>query len=203
MSRIVHVVGLDPSLRNWGIANATLHLNSSQTPTIEVNHLNVVSPVLAANKQVRKNSQDLERAKQLSEGTLKAIQGAQAIFVEVPVGSKSARSMASYGICVGILGALRSLGIPFFEVSPLEVKMASFGKKTASKKEMIDWAIHQHPDANWPTHTKNGQTVVTTGSAEHMADAIAAIYAGVASTSFQHILPFLQGSVMTKESYEN
>lgn len=47
--------------------------------------------------------------------------------------------MASYGICVGVLGALRATGIPFFEVTPLKVKMASAGKKTATKLEMIQW----------------------------------------------------------------
>lgn len=98
------------------------------------------------------------------------------------------RAMASYGICVGVLGALRASGIPFFEVTPNEVKLASVGSKTASKAEMINWAVNLHPEAGWPVNSK-GQ--ITATSSEHMADAIATIYAGIKTQPFQQILPFL------------
>lgn len=95
--------------------------------------------------------------------------------------------MASYGICVGILGAIRESGIPFFEVTPTEVKLASVGSKTASKSDMINWAIKHHPEAGWPMSRGS----VVAGKAEHMADAIATIYAGIKTQPFQQILPFL------------
>lgn len=57
--------------------------------------------------------------------------------------------------------------------------MATVGSKTASKQEMIEWAMHHHPEANWPMKTRNKALSVITGSAEHMADAIAAIHAGL------------------------
>ena len=100
--------------------------------------------------------------------------------------------MASYGICVGVLGALRATGIPFFEVTPTEVKMASTGKKTATKQEMIQWAMATHPEANWPVYKQNGELKVSEAKAEHMADATAAIYAGLSCNSFQQLLPFMQ-----------
>lgn len=59
------------------------------------------------------------------------------VVVEVPVGSQSARSMASYGICIGILASITK---PMIQVTPTEVKMATVGSKTASKQDMIDWA---------------------------------------------------------------
>ena len=100
--------------------------------------------------------------------------------------------MAGYAICVGILGALRASGIPFFEVTPTEVKMVSVGKKTATKKDMIAWATRRHPEANWPIYKQNGEVLISEAKAEHMADATAAIYAGLACNSFQQMLPFMQ-----------
>lgn len=189
MSSPIQVVGFDPSLRNWGVVKGLLTVGKQNSLVLQ--SVDVINPELPKGKQVRQNSVDLEAAKQLCAAALTASQGAKAIFVEVPVGSQSARAMASYGICVGILGALRATGIPFFEVTPNEVKLAGFGKKTATKQEMIQWAMDLHPEANWPTYTQKGQVLVSESKAEHMADATAAIYAGLASTSFQQMVPFL------------
>ncbi len=189
---LLHVVGFDPSLRNWGIAKGVM---TAEIPgSLEITHLGVIQPVLPTGKQVRQNSLDLESARQLCAQALAAAQGAHAIFVEVPIGSQSARAMASYGICVGVLGALRASGIPFFEVTPTEVKMISVGKKTATKSEMIQWAYNRHPEAKWPTYTQHGQTLVSEAKAEHMADAVAAIHAGLASNPFQQMLPFMRAA---------
>lgn len=183
------VVGFDPSLRNWGVSKGILTLGATLADaTLHINEVAVIQPVLPTGKQVRQNSEDLEAAYQLCTEALVHAKGAQAIFVEVPVGSQSARAMASYGICVGVLGALRATGIPFFEVTPTEVKLASHGTKTATKLEMIDWAMKLHPEANWPLH--NGK--VSAAKAEHMADATAAIYAGLRTNSFKQTLHLLQ-----------
>lgn len=159
---------------------------------LKLQWIGVINPVVTSNKQVRQNSMDLEAAKQLCEGAIHVAKGAQAIFVEVPVGSQSARAMASYGICVGILGSLRATGISLFEVSPNEVKLLSAGHKTATKAEMIAWAMATHPEVSWPTYSKNGKVHLSAAKAEHQADATAAIYAGMASTSFQQLLPIFR-----------
>ena len=96
--------------------------------------------------------------------------------------------MASYGICVGVLGALRAQGIPFFEVTPIEVKLAACGIKTASKSQMIDWAVKNYPKAPWPTYKENGSSLISSAKAEHMADAIAAIHAGISTLAFKQML---------------
>lgn len=186
---LIRVVGFDPSLRNWGVAKG--YIDMAQEKLI-LDHVDVIQPVLPTGKQVRQNSQDLEAANQLASMALVFAKGAQAIFVEVPVGSQSARAMASYGICVGVLGALRATGIPFFEVTPTEVKMASFGSRTATKAEMIGWAMKQHPEAPWPMYKQNGELLLSEAKAEHMADATAAIYAGVRTTSFKQSLHLMQ-----------
>lgn len=184
------VVGFDPSLRNWGIAVGHLWLQDSRH--LEVNFLDIVQPELPKSKQVRQNSLDLETARLLSEGVLRHLTDVDAVFVEVPVGSQSARAMASYGVCVGILGAIRAMGIPFFEVSPEEVKRVAVGTKIATKAQMIEWAVSKYPDINWPTCKNKGVTQVVTGKAEHMADAIAAIHAGISCQPFQQLLSMLK-----------
>lgn len=188
-TRLIKVVGQDPSLRNWGLAIGHLDID---THTLKIDFLDLTNPELPKGKQVRQNSSDLESAYQLYKEASDASLGAQAVFVEVPVGSQSARAMASYGICVGVLGALRANGIPFFEVTPTEVKLASVGNKTATKQEMIKWAMDKHPEANWPLYKHNGKDMVSEAKAEHMADAIAAIYAGMSCNAFKQVLPFIK-----------
>ncbi|MCM2973803.1 hypothetical protein [Larsenimonas suaedae] len=191
MTTRIRVVGMDPSLRNWGLAAGYLDLDSL---TLEVTCLDVINPVVPTGKQVRQNSKDLESAYQMYEQALGAVLQAQAVFVEVPVGSQSARAMSSYGICVGVLGAIRkSLG--FYQVTPTEVKLATAGTKTASKKQMIEWATTKHPEAHWPTYTKSGQVLLSEAKAEHQADAIGAIYAGAQGVEFQRSIPMFRNMV--------
>jgi Holliday junction resolvasome RuvABC endonuclease subunit len=186
--RAIRLVGQDPSLRNWGIAVGTYWLDTQQ---LFIESVHVTNPVLSSHKQVRQNSLDLESAAQLYRHAAAMAKDAQAVFIEVPIGSQSARAMASYGVCVGVLGALRESGIPFFELTPTEVKLAGPGSKTASKQDMIRWATKTHPEANWPTYLHNGEERISEAKAEHMADAVAAIHAGLACTSFRQILPLL------------
>lgn len=181
----IPVVGFDPSLRNWGIAESMLDLD---TGYLDTPVLSIVETVDLTGKQVRQNSNDLYVAEQLAKGAIPAARGAKAIFVEVPVGSQSARAMASYGVCVGVLGAIRSLGIPLIEVTPTEVKVAFTGNKTATKEEMIAEAIKLYPQANFPN-----QRGRITAKAEHVADAIAAIHAGVNTPMFQNLLRLFSG----------
>lgn len=181
----IPVVGFDPSLRNWGIAESMLDLD---TGYLDTPVLSIVETVDLTGKQVRQNSNDLYVAEQLAKGAIPAARRAKAIFVEVPVGSQSARAMASYGVCVGVLGAIRSLGIPLIEVTPTEVKVAFTGNKTATKEEMIAEAIKLYPQANFPN-----QRGRITAKTEHVADAIAAIHAGVNTPMFQNLLRLFSG----------
>ena len=194
------VVGQDPSLRHWGIAKG---LYDTVTGKLKILDLSVTEPVLSKSKQVRQNSLDLEAAKQLCEAALLAAKTAHAVFVEVPVGSQSARAMASYGVCVGVLGAIRASGIPLFEVSPMEVKRAGAGTSTASKMEMIEWAVSKHPEADWPRYSHKGEVRMSASKAEHQADAIAAIYAGLLSNPFKQMLLLLEGANLQGKYHAN
>lgn len=177
----MRVVGFDPSLRNWGIAEAELCL---ETGTLSDIHLQLSSTVKSTTKSVRVNSSDLQRAEALAQAAIAAAKRAKVVFVEVPVGSQSANGMKSYGVCIGILGAIRSMGIPLIEVSPDEVKIAFTGNKLATKKQMIDKALEYYPDANFPKHAGK----ISASKAEHLADALAAIHAGVNTQMFTTIM---------------
>jgi Holliday junction resolvasome RuvABC endonuclease subunit len=181
---ILKVVGFDPSLRSWGISAGTL---DTITGALSIKTLRVINTAEPKGKQVRQNSHDLSAAKQLMEGVLPFLEHANLIFVEVPVGSQSARAMASYGICVGVLGSIRARGTPFFEVTPIEVKKATVGSKTATKDDMIEWAMSAHPEAPWPLQTIKGVQSVIKGKAEHMADATAAIRAGLLTNEYKQL----------------
>lgn len=179
----IPVVGFDPSLTHWGIASGELDLT---TGYLEKLTLSILEPEKLTKKQVRQNSCDLHVAEQLASAALEAVEGCKAIFVEVPVGSQSARAMASYGVCVGILGAIRARGHELIEVSPTEVKVAFTGNKNATKQQMIEQALLLYPEANFPCHRGK-----ITAKAEHAADAIAAIHAGVHTPLFQNLMRLL------------
>ena len=105
------------------------------------------------------------------------------MFVEVPVGSQSARAMASYGVCIGLLAALSDK--PLIEVTPTEVKLAAVGSKTASKQEMISWASDLYPHLNW---IKSRGKSELADKNEHIADAIGAIHAGILTDEFARLV---------------
>lgn len=84
--------------------------------------------------------------------------------------------MASYGICIGVLAGLNRTIYP---VLPSQVKNVAVGRSDASKQEMIDWVIAHHPEIKFPTKKFKGQDLIIHSKAEHMADAVATIYAGL------------------------
>jgi Holliday junction resolvasome RuvABC endonuclease subunit len=88
------------------------------------------------------------------------------IVAETPSGSQSASGMKNYGIACALIASLNA-----YEVTPIEVKKHSVGSKTASKRDMINWAAHKHPEVDWPMRGGNIQN-----KAEHIADAVAVVY---------------------------
>ena len=169
---ILRVAGLDPSLNNWGAVIGNLDVATS---SVELAYRLLVETTSSKHKTVRKNSDDLSRARHISSRVHQFIQSADLIFVELPVGSQSARAMASYGICMGILSTINK---PLIQVMPAEVKFAATGNKNATKNAMIAWAYEKYPDFDWFTkNTPEGVGLLNKN--EHIADAIGSIYAGL------------------------
>lgn len=181
----INVIGIDPSLRNFGFAKATLDLD---TMKFQVNDLQLVETEASKSKTTRKNCDDLDRCRTQYVALKEAEKGAQIAFVEMPVGSQSARAMMSYGACMALIAAL---DIPVIQLTPAEVKIAAVRDKNATKREMIDWASELFPNLNWLRMGKSGAGRLVDKN-EHLADAIGAINAGLVNSEFNAIVAMMR-----------
>jgi Holliday junction resolvasome RuvABC endonuclease subunit len=176
---ILRIGGFDPSMKNFGLVKADIDMTEGFLENLEL--LLVTTAVDTKNKKlVRKNVLDLERSQKLYKETKAFFKDVDVICVELPVGSQSASAMKSYGVCIALTAALE---IPLIHVTATEVKLAGHGNKNATKKQMIDWAVSEYPDAPWLRYKKAGAMVLNNAN-EHLADALAAIHAGVTTDQF-------------------
>lgn len=155
---------MDPSFRNWGISCMTLSPISGLT----LHHVAVIKTLPDKSSKDRKSVQDINSAKTLIDGVQGYLKSADVVVVEMPTGSQSASAMKSYGICVGIVGYITSLGIPIIFKTPQDVKKV-VGNNQASKEDVIHWVSTRHP--NILSKFK--------GTAEHQADATAVVYSAL------------------------
>lgn len=181
----IPVVGMDPSFTAWGMAEGQLDLTTGYLDGLD---LQTVKTKKTKNKQVRVNSDDMQRAEDIALEALATARRCKVVFIECPVGTQSASGMKAYGFCIGVFGCFRAEGIQVIEVTATEVKKALTGNKNATKEEMIAAAMALYPEANWPMQTVKGVRSVIAGTAEHMADAIGAIHAGVRTPVFQNLM---------------
>jgi Holliday junction resolvasome RuvABC endonuclease subunit len=199
---MIHAVGIDAAFSNMGLARveiqAWMAVNAwgvTATPT----EFRLLQTAREDHKQVRKSSDNLRRAQELHRGLHEFIQGAQFVFVEIPHGGALSASAASaLGMAVGILA---SIPIPVIEVTPTEVKEAVSGRRKGaqpSKAEMIAWAAKKWPGAPWLRHERAGGAGKSTwragdllASNEHLADAMAAVEAGIITPEFKRALALL------------
>ena len=191
-NQLINVVGMDPSGSNWGMAAGQYDV---LTGTLSVTGLVVVSPESDTSKSVRQSSKDIQRALALIEGTKVWYESADVVMVEVPHGSQNSRAALLSGICIGILGSYVSGSVPVIQVNASETRTVITGKPRATKREAIEWAMAKHPEAPWPMVTQKGETRVVEGKAEHMADAIAAIYAGIQQATFKALVSARRGLI--------
>jgi len=163
------VGGLDPSLSNFGMVKG-----SFDGATFIPEDIKLVTTREDASLQYQ-NQRDLKRAIQLREAMLQFFDGIDTIYVEMPVGSQSARASVSYGVCIGIL---TSLGKRLVRVSARDVKLIATDDPKASKQAMINWAYNKYPSLPWLTKMRNGTKSLTNAN-EHVSDAIGAVLAGL------------------------
>lgn len=193
-SSIIRVLGLDAAFSNCGMAVAEVDVAFAEAPIIRATRLHLVSTKAdsAGKKVVRKNSDDLRRTREVASAIRDVIlqEKIDLVCVEVPMGAQSARAAWALGIVVGILGSVQT---PLIEVSPREVKLVT-GDKLAEKEDMIKWASETYPALNWPRTTGPTPRIVA-GKAEHLADALAAIHAGVGTEEFKRLAIFWRRQV--------
>lgn len=186
--RMLKIAGLDPSMSNWGICIGELDALNGE---FEVTSVHVIQPSKHKKTKMRQNSKDVLLSQELYKVNMLLLKDVDILFAELPIGSQSARAMASYGICLAIIGALNENLTTVIEVTPQAVKKI-VGNHNPSKMEMIEWAIEQHPEIDFPTYKQNGIRYISAAKAEHMADALIAIYAGARTTQFETLIKSIQ-----------
>lgn len=192
MSEIIKVAGLDPSLRNTGIALAQFDLATSEW---SVDKVDIVQTVPQKSKTVRQNSDDYRAGREMIQGVDKVLReyGVTFCFAELPTGSQSARAQFAFGMTVAIMAGLTP---PLIQVQPSEVQIAALGRKGANKSAIIEWAVSKFPNAGWLLYERNGATFKKgelKADNEHMADAVAAIAAGVNTVQFAQAMALAAG----------
>lgn len=180
MNQHIKILGLDPALRNLGMAVGMYNIG---TGDLQITHVEIAKTEKAANaKVVRKSSDDLNRGRLLVRELkrITVIHLPTIVVAEVPSGTQDARGSFSNGVCCGVLAGIT---LPLIEVSQQEVKLAAVGTKTATKDQMIQWAVAKWPEAGWKTRKFKGNLELLAEN-EHMADACAAIAAGLLTVQF-------------------
>ena len=186
MNRYIQIAGIDPAMRNTGLALGAVNVITGELEAVTTVVLIETATNKDTKKVVRKSSDDLRCGREIIEGIRRFYHDWKpAFFVgEVPTGTQSARGSFSNGLCCGVLA---SLPAPLIEVSPTEVKVAAVGHKYAAKEEMIEWAVARWPRAGWLTRNIKGQVKLLDKN-EHLADACGALMAGVKTAQFQQAL---------------
>ncbi len=182
---LIRIAGLDGSKTNFGIALIDLDV---QTLEMNVVDLILLKTQKDPSKQVRKSSDNLVRSQFIAQNLDAAMKGVSTAFIEVPSGGQSYDAVLGFGIVIGIYASLR---VPVVEVSPTETKKAAVGTSTASKEEMIEWAMEKFPAAPWRTRMFKG-AMKPTADNEHLADAVGIAHAGILTPSFKQTLAILQ-----------
>lgn len=177
--QVIKILGMDPSFSNWGLAAMAYDL---QLKSLLLAKLDVVQPPSDDSKQVRQSSKDMLRAEYLLDYVKAYLPFVDVICVEVPHGSQNARASLGAGVCLGVLAGIKQLvNIPVIYVNAGETRKEITGKNSATKQQAIDWATGLYPGPLWPMY--NGK--LNAGKAEHMADAIAAVHAGMKTETFK------------------
>lgn len=174
-------LSIDASLRFTGIAIGEIESGSN----IDVQHIHLCETQKSKNKKIRASSDTIQRCRETYLFVHHLIQehNPKVIFAETPSGSQSSSAMKSYGTVCALIA---SINPPPIEVTPIEVKVAYMGSKSASKQAIIEKAVKTYPDLPWYYHGEKLQN-----KNEHLADAIAIVHAGILTDQFKQILNFI------------
>lgn len=186
MTKTISFVSIDSSLSNTGIAIGQIAINHNDVKIL-VDAIFLHETVKTTNKQIRASSDSIQRCRSTHEfvhGVLNKLKP-NIVFAETPSGSQSANGMKSYGVTCQLLGSITP---PPIEVTPIELKKATVGRKSASKTDIINWAYNKYPMLKWQIN----QTGINKGKLknknEHMADAIGVVYAGILTNEFKRMI---------------
>lgn len=192
----IPVMGVDPSLNNWGFSYGYISISPDSPISLEIVHGQVIQNKSKPSKiKQPKNVIDMNRASEIYIEMLTHLKTFKPyyVFVELPYGSQSSRAMMSAGLCTGVMGSLaEGYNTRYEVVTPRTCKKVTVGSLTASKEEMIKWVVDNHPEYSLPTRMLNGERVINSSQAEHIADSVAAIHAGILHKTYKSIIEELK-----------
>ena len=161
------VVGIDSGLATCGIAVLRL-LPAGE----ELVYTGVFTSKPSDRKQAVRAADDLaRRARELAVVLSSVLEQHRpiAIAIEAPSWPRNAGSAAKMGAAFGVVFALaQRFDLPLVQASPMDVKKAVTGRKTASKDEVVLAVETRFPAITWPPQT---------GLWEHAADAVGVVLA--------------------------
>lgn len=184
----LNILGMDPSFRNWGYVTGSYDVVNE---ALVLDELELMTTERGKEKNILVTEDDFNCSKLLHRKMVSKADGMNVIFSEIPSGSQSASAARKLGIVTGIMS---STNVPLISLTPTQVKMASVGKRTASKSEMIDWAVETYPELNWLKRKSKGELVLVKKN-EHLADAVAVVHAGIQSDRFKQLASMLKGII--------
>lgn len=190
MSKKIRILGVDPALRNTGLAVAEVDIWTGDWNVVDLILLQTEKG--KDGKTVRKSSDDLRRCKVLYDGLQEALKlwAVNMAISEVPTGAQSASASFSNGLSCMLLA---SIPVPLIQVNPTEVKMASVGHKYGAKEEIIEWATKRWPDLPWLRRRYKGADALLNDN-EHLADACATIAAGLKTDQFKQATELMRAA---------
>lgn len=173
----MRLAGIDPGLSSTGIAIADLDIESGR---VEVVGLHLIKTAPSGSGSI--SDEILYRSNELRRAVHSYVIDCQLVFAESPTGGRNRQS--AYSVSAGFFSSLVGLPVRVVTVDPYEVKRTVLGdlpRSEMDKQAIIKWAMNAHPESPWPTYERDGVTYPVTAIShlEHLADAIAVIYAGI------------------------
>lgn len=163
------VIGVDPSLCNVGLAVMELRPVGErvlQTRVFRTEPSPKKRKLLVAEDNAR-------RVSELVGGLDDAITQHRpvALVIESPAGSQHAKSASALGMAFALVVAVAKVRrLPLVQVTVNDVKLATCGRRDASKEEVIRAMEERYPGIVWPEPR---------GVIEHAADAVGAVVAAL------------------------
>ncbi len=180
INKKIKIAGIDPSLTNTGICVGEYNLDTGE---YTLDNIYLIETAPTKNKQIRRNSDDLSRCKDIAEAIYKHCKDCSFVFAEIPTGAQSSRAAFAFGMVIGLLAgvtASESTKWRLIQVSPSEAKSnVPNGTKNTSKPEIMDWAWKKFPHLQWQVRKDK-----LISKMEHPADAIAILNAGIKLPQF-------------------
>lgn len=181
----VYLLGLDPGLAHcgWCIAEARSVTN------YHVIKLGVISTKKAGKRSNVRSSADTGRRALEVYRALRLLcdmHKPRALLIEAFSAARNATNAAKTARAYGTIDALaEELRAPIFESSPMDIKGACTGQKTATK-EAVEKVVRQ---LCTDEAIETLEASVAEGQRNHAFDAVGAVVAGIDLPEFRYVLP--------------